>query len=38
LVPAIERLGAEHPENASQAAAAVPVANKQMTAQKSAKQ
>jgi hypothetical protein len=38
LVPAIERLGAEHPENASQVAAAVPAANEQMTAQKSAKQ
>jgi len=34
LVPAIRRLGAEHPENASQAMAAVEAANGQFTARK----
>lgn len=34
LVPAIKRLGAEHPENASQAAAAVEAANGQTTARR----
>ncbi|HUK92118.1 MAG TPA: hypothetical protein VLZ81_17085, partial [Blastocatellia bacterium] len=38
LVPAIKRLGAEHPENASQAIAAVAAANAQISAQKGGNQ
>jgi len=38
LVASIKRLGAEHPENASQADAAVKAANEQSAAQKSGNQ
>jgi hypothetical protein len=38
LVPAIKRLGTEHPEDESQATAAVAAANAQVTAQKSGNQ